>query len=81
MNRGFTSVTGAEMDSFDTDGLCRIGCTVLHSTMDRFGDIVHVVRTPDGAELALRKADLAAFINDPAVPQARHHINVDGIDC
>jgi len=69
-----------EMDSFDTDGLCKIGCTVLHSTMDRFGDIVHVIRTPDGAELALRKADLAAMIEGRASHVGQHG-SVDGIDC
>jgi hypothetical protein len=69
------------MDSFDTDGLCNIGCTVLHSTMDRFGDIVHVVRTPDGAELALRKSDLAALIEGRTNHYAGHRSNVDGIDC
>jgi hypothetical protein len=69
------------MDSFDTDGLCKIGCTVLHSTMDRFGDIVHVVRTPDGAELALRKSDLAALIDGKSGHNVDPHRSIDGIDC
>jgi hypothetical protein len=50
------------MDICDIDALCAISCIILSSTLDRSGDIVHVIRTSDGEQRSLRQAELAALI-------------------